>query len=1132
MSLNGLDTPEVTEAYQTAIAEAGGWFLLKYTSRDSVDLLGKGKHGVSEARNALAAYTEASPLYGLLMYRRRRILIKYIPEGTSRLLQARTSVHLQDVLERYSPYETLLELTSGDGLNDTALAASFQLHTASPSPSMGRLDELREEDEDEGTTEETGASAANLQASQRYRSDRGIGKRAPRSMTSLHAHTTASRRTTPPASPAKSPALTLPVPAESTSLPLTPLESPVPPLQASAPGDQAADDLVIPEHKPPPTESSLSDAATALQHVRDTQDKLPEEQLHGFASQPPDQRPPEPSPERNSFAARGGAMRSQSMDEEPFDFSQYDALFKPKVKLAPRPINAPEKALRPTAPRVSAVPATIKTMPKKQEALRPKSSGGQAAMSRSATAPSALESAAPAMPPIPDIPTFASRPMSRGSVRSAPLHKSGPMSADKIRLMKAVELRKKQLRKSQGSMFSSITEDAPEVPSVPMASESQQGPSDEGTQSKQEEAQSKILAESEPEQHSTDDESQNQSTKADSGIELRYGTPDTQRTEETIDEAPENAVLDDISEEKAAKVVSHASLQAAQIDATVDESDTNHDDAASTTPSQTPTERPLMSEQDSETTAKGSQHLKVDEGGASAPTISLPGEQDNASIVNAAGSLSPHKRSDSDLVKRRRGYVQPLALDTLHNEVDEEELDSDDDALYEELHSATVQEARPITVARSPIALAFQGRSASIEASNAPRPMPIARAFTNPEKPADDERPPSVKSRPSSIKSRSVSPMPPAERQELLSAGRARNVSSGISRRIQALAELSARESSENSLGGSATQNRRVPPATRPMSRKRQSRSAVNTPTSAMSNEEQWLTGSVQHDPVTKRDSVSVTTRIARPGSSAPGSAHGPTPPFSAAPSATPSPPAVESEPPLSSNNSLYSNDTRSVKSSRSRTSRFWKERQKSAPALDDFPPPPPNVRVNSAMSLNSNDENVAPEKASKATRFFKRMSNLTGSKKKNSPVEPRSPTKSDSMLSAPEAARPVSLAVSKPDTPPAVVVGDLNVQFPDSLLWKRRIVTIDDYGVLQFAIAQAMDIHRGVAMKRYALAEFKAPFMPVLDQQELPYSVILEFEDGTALQVACEDGMTQRQVLSLLTTYWRAYTEDTVEQQ
>ncbi|KAK0333170.1 hypothetical protein LTR91_008435 [Friedmanniomyces endolithicus] len=87
MSLNGLDTPDVREAYQRTIAEAGGWFLLRYTSRDSVQLLDQGKGGVHEARTAIAKYEEASPLYGLLIYRRRKVLIKFIPEGTSRLLQ-------------------------------------------------------------------------------------------------------------------------------------------------------------------------------------------------------------------------------------------------------------------------------------------------------------------------------------------------------------------------------------------------------------------------------------------------------------------------------------------------------------------------------------------------------------------------------------------------------------------------------------------------------------------------------------------------------------------------------------------------------------------------------------------------------------------------------------------------------------------------------------------------------------------------------------------------------------------------------------------------------------------------------------------------------------------------------------
>lgn len=62
-------------------------FLLKYTSRDTVELLARGRNGVHEARNAIAGYEDQSPLYGCIMYRRRKVLIKYIPEGTSRLLQ-------------------------------------------------------------------------------------------------------------------------------------------------------------------------------------------------------------------------------------------------------------------------------------------------------------------------------------------------------------------------------------------------------------------------------------------------------------------------------------------------------------------------------------------------------------------------------------------------------------------------------------------------------------------------------------------------------------------------------------------------------------------------------------------------------------------------------------------------------------------------------------------------------------------------------------------------------------------------------------------------------------------------------------------------------------------------------------
>lgn len=65
-------------------------FLLKYASRDEVEILSKGNGGITEMRNAVAAYEETNPLYGYLKYRRRNVLVKYLPEDCSRLIQGRS----------------------------------------------------------------------------------------------------------------------------------------------------------------------------------------------------------------------------------------------------------------------------------------------------------------------------------------------------------------------------------------------------------------------------------------------------------------------------------------------------------------------------------------------------------------------------------------------------------------------------------------------------------------------------------------------------------------------------------------------------------------------------------------------------------------------------------------------------------------------------------------------------------------------------------------------------------------------------------------------------------------------------------------------------------------------------------
>ncbi|KAK0623581.1 hypothetical protein B0T14DRAFT_184240 [Immersiella caudata] len=156
MSLNGLDDAKVKEAHDAAVAEPGGWFLLKYASRDEVELLGRGNGGVVEVRNGVAEYEEKSPLYGFLRYRRRNVIIKYLPDDCSRLVQARVTVHFNSVCDRFSPYDTAFSISDAKELKDTKLSAACSLHAASGSTSSStsslrrrRLMEIAEEEEEE-----------------------------------------------------------------------------------------------------------------------------------------------------------------------------------------------------------------------------------------------------------------------------------------------------------------------------------------------------------------------------------------------------------------------------------------------------------------------------------------------------------------------------------------------------------------------------------------------------------------------------------------------------------------------------------------------------------------------------------------------------------------------------------------------------------------------------------------------------------------------------------------------------------------------------------------------------------------------------------------------------------------------
>jgi hypothetical protein len=70
-------------------------FLLHYTARDEVALLDRGTGGVPEVRNAIDNYDETSPLYGFLHYRRRKVILRYMPEGLSRLILGTTQASVR-----------------------------------------------------------------------------------------------------------------------------------------------------------------------------------------------------------------------------------------------------------------------------------------------------------------------------------------------------------------------------------------------------------------------------------------------------------------------------------------------------------------------------------------------------------------------------------------------------------------------------------------------------------------------------------------------------------------------------------------------------------------------------------------------------------------------------------------------------------------------------------------------------------------------------------------------------------------------------------------------------------------------------------------------------------------------------
>ncbi|KAF2767727.1 hypothetical protein EJ03DRAFT_352786 [Teratosphaeria nubilosa] len=1188
MSLNGLDAPAVHDAYEKTVIEVGGWFLLKYVSRDSIELLARGTCGVHEARNAIAKYPDASPLYGLIMYRRRRVLIKYIPEGTSRLLQARTAVHFSDVLERYAPYETLLEINKADGLNDTSLAASFPLHTASPSASCSRLHEISEDGEDAGPAPRKAvspsASSGPVFGTQRFKMEKrvdqlmGHDRIAPRRPTpsiSLRSDSAQSALSSPILSPRKTTVSQFLVREDSGLRSVTSLGTQqsfasiteYTDLDAANPTSESA----TPTQPTPGAEQlppELSRNALSLDRVND----------RPATSERSSHEPSERSVERPTLTERTSMSETVRKHDDDIDWSKFEP--KPKVKLGPRPVATGERTKRPMVASISTVPPTYRpAQQKKSEPSPPKSQVSSGGVS------SLPPASFPPPPPIPALPEYNPRPVSRGSVKSLPSHRSTAMTPDKTRLMKAVELRKKQLRKSNPAPSKYVPpkdELIPEMPIVPKALDAY-APTMKEQQNRQQddEAMKRV-----------DDEMQ--TNKADSGIEMNYkafekkeeATPDSQPNEDSfppVADPETQARLEDrkADQEEIAEPTVSLDMLDPEPQSTQALPEEIQDASALENSIDESANVPIIQMADgSRPITSSGEQAQAQERKQRQESVDEPDTQSEGrdATPRALTPKSP-KRRDGDLAKRRRGVVEPL-----HTETDAE-LTSDDE-LFEELQTATVHQAKHITVAKSPVTAAFTRRPsahsmASFRSGGSARTINIARnpsatpleiasdGSSERQSPPRDSTPPLPSP---SLASRSSFVTLLSESSDATSLKR--NVSTGISKRIQALHEMSSRDGSPNVTSRAVTpemgretawrdrkSSLRRPLRSRGSSLQRQSFRTNGSP----AQDAQSTTGlhqlepvlKVQHDPISKRDSVSVSARIVRPIVNVESQDAGHMEQMQqpqvtinhnrASAGTTPSSPASPALPPLNTNvvptgsrpeivstltdpnQARGSVEYRAFHSANPKAFSRHKRNlsatmSPATPSPDDFPAPP-LIPTSAAPAVSYFDhEPPAKEVGSRTSRFFKRMSNL-GTKRRSSiqqsMVNATSPLETSSLVPRTNS---VATEGSKSDMPSAVVVGDLNVQFPDTLLWKRRLVEIDDSGNLTFSIPQALDIQKGVA-KRYHLTEFKLPYAPDQDMQELPHSVMLDFVGGsTTLQAACEDSLTHGQVLHVLRSHWKAW--------
>ncbi|KAH8812065.1 hypothetical protein F5884DRAFT_820091 [Xylogone sp. PMI_703] len=1227
MSLNGLDDEKVKEAYDAAILEPGGWFLLNYVSRDEIALLGKGTGGIVEIRNEISKYEEPSPLYGFLRYRRRNVLIKYIPEDCSRLIQARVTVHFTSVEERFSPHDTVFSISTSKELKDTALSTACSLHTASGSTSSStsslrrrRLMEIAEEEEE---------------------------NRAKRQST---------------------------VPEEAVT--------------GKAPsiiGSESAD-----IQAPPP---QPSDPISAGQHSEALE-------VSDFPLPPKSERASVDEPRWSLQSSRPGLYESHSA----YGYASYG---KPKIKLGPRPSldvgGRPHTSGDGEHRPVATLPAGMKMHSKssKKDKSRPKSH---------------ISTETPSMtlsPPIPDMASLNThgipvRPHTSGGTSTTTISTMKPLlsptpstlkgpsiTPEKARLMKALELRKKQMNQ---------TVDAPTSPSP------EKGFRSPTSTSFDEQIQGQPLAVNEVESTSTPAESgvgiteglrensldilgdvvktEDSGIALDSSSTLRTDVSDLTRS----DSYPVSPVApsDKVDSTKASSISESTdeTVQGAlRVEGIMNEGDDSRPNSISVldtesqpTPKQEvttepeptinivvadelPQLQPVTYNPDTPVVVvkEGPQVLttSLDSTGGEPPVeltsptaearewkipkskFSTQDLKESASSITidpqnakpSQPSSTDHLTADSSLrsptdstfsidnkiggdeavqsqpkLRKRPGFIDPIRTDVDSNEISVAHSDANsswDDDLIDELHSAVVEEAKPMSVSRSPMSPVFPNPKNDSGGGF----QRLSRAFSSPTQdtpsgssqllsPQDASQP----EKPRSV-SASAAYLSRLSQQQSKPIAKKVNLGSGISQRIKALEKLSSIEGAaaqsigttapkstaffavgKGSIRGSAKSPsviERASSFTHPIMPAPPSRDGSQPDTTKLrdrspsirSRLDTFGTSPAPGPGHTKPrpQSISVTARIIRdpnqpfpqrPKTGKDGSNFFPlnlqeslleinhqkptAPPLMETQEKRPaSPEKMDEKQRRRSSVTIvkdFIEDRRNSISDRGRSMTGDSSLSSSVLLSPSQPPSAHTSRfsIGSPLSPSSTSNSGSPtderseKKSNRASRMLRRMSSSLSAAGRKTISHAISPTvrEESEQLGSPDAQ---SLAPSQSSnqsvSPVTINVGDVNVQFPDNLLWKRRSMVLDSQGylILSPALTSSGGGDKGLVggMRRYHLGEFKLPIIPDVEMQEMPNSVVLNFVEGGELQIACEDRAGQLNVLKVLQDAHRSCTSN-----